>query len=102
MAYEAHVCTSSLVAFTSLWGLHRVAFLEYGDNDSPNILHVSDNMAKETTDPQSRIDMASNRVVVRDFYYLALFSILHTFGPCIIPPSLRSNEIFLSYRRMIA
>ena len=48
MAYELDVCTSSLGAFTSLWGFHRVGLLEYRQSQ-PNILHISKNLAADTT-----------------------------------------------------
>ena len=98
MAYELGVSTSSIGAFTSLWGFHRFCFREERPDKLP-VLWVSDNVAAHTTSPDDRINEQVNLVIVEEFYFMAILSILLSFTFNIIPPSLRDDEEFLSYFR---
>jgi len=96
MGYELTVSTSSLGAFSSLWGFHRVCYLEYRPT-ATNILYVSENLAAHTSSAAHRTDISSNQKIVDEFYFIAVLSFLYTYGIRIVPPTLKKKESFLSY-----
>ncbi len=98
MTYELNVCTSSLGAFSSLWGFHRVGLLVY-PLEGTKILYISDNLAADTTSPHDRVDPTVNKKILEDFFFLAVSALLLSYGVRIIPPHLRDDKIFMSYFR---
>ena len=95
MAYESNVCTSSLGAFSTLWGFHRVCYRQFKPG-STDILYITNNLASGTTSATCRKDLTTNLQIVKRMYYTVIMAICHTYGMSIIPPSLRSDD-FLSY-----
>jgi hypothetical protein len=95
MTYELNICTSSLGAFSSLWGFHRVGLLV--PLEGTKILYISDNLATNTTSPHDHVDPTVNKKILEDFFFLAVFTLLLLYGVHIIPPHLRDDKIFMSY-----
>lgn len=98
MTYELDVCTSSLGAFSSLWGFHRVGLLVYPP-EGTKILYISDNLAADSTSHKDRLDPAVNLKIVEDLFFLTISALLLTYGERIIPPHLRDDKNFMSYFR---